>query len=95
MVHDNSTLFQVFSRFSDSATWFSLNYFSTRQIVSLVYLAIPLAIVFEVISIFYGEDLNLYFLENRYRIIWIFAGIFVIFSLISPAENYRFLYQGF
>jgi alginate O-acetyltransferase complex protein AlgI len=97
MAHGSTNLFQIVKSFAYFKSWFSLYYFSIQNIIDVVYLVIPLFLCFELLSTLYGENLKkrFFMMKNTYRLIWLLTGIFITFTLTSPAINYRFLYQVF
>lgn len=90
-------LYNIVEAFSEPRLWFGINYFKSLSILPLVYIIIPLSLLFELMITFLGPVLNNYFLSQsrRQRIAFILFIIFITFSLMSPEVNYRFLYQGF
>lgn len=97
LVHDNDTFFKIIHSFVFFPTWLKTTYFSNLDVNYIVYLILPIAFCFELLTSLYIEKIKKYF--NELTILKRFAllatGVLLIFSLLSPAINYRFLYQGF
>ena len=94
---DRETFFLILKSFGKTDTWFVWQYFSSLEVLSIIYGIIPLFLIFEYVLVFYGEKLLTRFntCSIYQKIGWIFLGVFLTFALLSPQINPRFLYQGF
>lgn len=97
MSHTTSTFYQVLDVLTDFSSWFQFKFIDMSEMISLAYLVIPVALIFELVLVFYGDRLkNCYALMSvSQRVSIILIIIMLSFTFVSPDVNYRFLYQGF
>ncbi len=97
MSHNSATMFTIFKSFGNWDKFFDFNYFQTQNVSMFAYLMIPVALIFEIILVFYGKTLRETFssLSLYQKILVMLVGVFITYTLISPVVNYRFLYQSF
>ena len=97
MVRQEETILIIIKSFFNPNMFFDFKYFSFQRLIPIVYMVIPLAVVFESILMIYGKKLKDAFeLRPSYqRNLILLLATFTIFALLSPDVNYRFLYQGF
>lgn len=97
MSHTTTTFYQIVHVLTDFSSWFQFKFIDMNAVISLSYLVIPFALLFELILVFYGDQLkDRYFsMGVKQRITILLLIIMLSFTFVSPDVNYRFLYQGF